>query len=256
MKYQTQVDLLDYGEYTEANGFIPRLWASRKIGYLLNQIRYQGENQEWVDAVIELSLRYGIITPYTSFLVVENDLFTEEGWDQAAEEIREYSSGPAVGADAVEKAEAESNLRSAESVPQPALPNQSYDGISVEPVLKYVGEKTFYLRDGTWVDSLYDGSKMDPIRIGFGDDVYFELLETRPEWGKYLALGESVIFVIDGQAYQIDPGEDGVTRLPSGLRGEQFNSRDEGSMSRKLPSLCSLPLLVGLALLGLAKGLI
>jgi len=50
--------------------FIPRLWATRKIGYLLTQIRLHGERREWVDAIIALSIRYGIITPYTSFLPV------------------------------------------------------------------------------------------------------------------------------------------------------------------------------------------
>lgn len=253
--FQTQVDILDHGEYADANGFIPRLWASRKIGYLLNQIRYQGENQEWVDAVIELSLRYGIITPYTSFLVVENDLFTDEGWDQAAEEIREYSSGPAVGADAVDKAEAESNLRAAESVPQPSLPLETFGDYISEPILKYVGDKTFYFRDGVWIDSLFDTSKMDPIKIGFGDDIYFEILETRSEWGKYLALGESVIFVIDGQAYQIIAGEGGVNSLPDEVSLKTNSSGiDNGPSPGILSSLCSIPFLFGLAILGIGKG--
>jgi Ca-activated chloride channel family protein len=50
---------------------IPRLWATRKIGYLLNQIRLQGATQEIIDQIVRLSIRYGIITPYTSYLVTE-----------------------------------------------------------------------------------------------------------------------------------------------------------------------------------------
>ena len=38
--------------------FLPRLWATRKIGYLLNQIRLSGENPEWVQAIVDLSVRY------------------------------------------------------------------------------------------------------------------------------------------------------------------------------------------------------
>ncbi|HID89999.1 MAG TPA: VWA domain-containing protein, partial [Anaerolineae bacterium] len=38
--------------------FIPRLWATRKIGHLLTQIRLHGERKEWVDAIVELSVRY------------------------------------------------------------------------------------------------------------------------------------------------------------------------------------------------------
>ena len=50
---------------------IPRLWATRKIGYLLNQVRLHGPDQETVDQIVRLSIRYGIVTPYTSYLVTE-----------------------------------------------------------------------------------------------------------------------------------------------------------------------------------------
>ena len=50
-------------------GFLPRLWATRKIGYLLSQIRLHGSDEELVDEIVDLSLRYGVMTPYTSFLV-------------------------------------------------------------------------------------------------------------------------------------------------------------------------------------------
>ena len=52
--------------------FIPRMWAKRKVGYLLDEIRRNGEQQELVDEVITLSKRFGIMTPYTSFLVVDD----------------------------------------------------------------------------------------------------------------------------------------------------------------------------------------
>src|SRR5262249_12931057 len=53
------------------NSFIPRLWASRKIGYLLEEIRLHGESAELKDEVIRLSKEHGILTPYTAFLVEE-----------------------------------------------------------------------------------------------------------------------------------------------------------------------------------------
>ena len=52
--------------------FIPRMWANRKVGFLLDEIRRNGEQQDLVDEVIRLSKRFGIMTPYTSFLVVED----------------------------------------------------------------------------------------------------------------------------------------------------------------------------------------
>jgi len=52
--------------------FIASLYAHRKIGYLLDQIRLHGENKELEDEVVRLSLAYGIETPYTSYLVLES----------------------------------------------------------------------------------------------------------------------------------------------------------------------------------------
>ncbi len=55
------------------NTFIPRLWATRRVGFLLDEIRLRGENAELKDEVIRLSKEYGIMTPYTSYLVLEDD---------------------------------------------------------------------------------------------------------------------------------------------------------------------------------------
>ena len=53
--------------------FVPRLWAQKKINYLMGQIQIYGEKQELVDQVIDLSLRYGILTPYTAFISNPNN---------------------------------------------------------------------------------------------------------------------------------------------------------------------------------------
>ena len=55
------------------NEFLPGLWARRKVGYLLDQIRLKGENQELVDEVVRLAKHYGIVTPYTSYLIVPDE---------------------------------------------------------------------------------------------------------------------------------------------------------------------------------------
>ena len=58
--------------------FIPRLWATRRVGFLLEEIRHRGENAELKDEVTDLAKQYGIVTPYTSFLVTEDQpLMTE-----------------------------------------------------------------------------------------------------------------------------------------------------------------------------------
>ncbi len=84
--------------------FIARLWATRRIGDLLNSIRLNGENTELVDSVVKLSVRYGIITPYTSFLIDEDDILTaqkggnraEAAFEQQAQTLSTDKTGSAI----------------------------------------------------------------------------------------------------------------------------------------------------------------
>jgi Ca-activated chloride channel family protein len=58
------------GKTGAGKAFVADLWARRKVGYLLEQIRSHGEQKELVDEVVRLAKKHGITTPYTSYLVV------------------------------------------------------------------------------------------------------------------------------------------------------------------------------------------
>ena len=62
-----------FPEAEDSNPFIATLWANRKVGYLLENIRQKGANKELEDEVIRLAREFGIVTPYTSYLVVEDE---------------------------------------------------------------------------------------------------------------------------------------------------------------------------------------
>jgi len=178
--------------------FIPRLWATRKIGYLLSQIRLHGESKELVDEIVSLSVRYGIITPYTSFLVGETErALTEAGREGIVEkEVQIMASpAPAYGANAVEKSIAQESLRGADTAAAPTAAE-----------VKHVGDKAFVLHDGVWTDTLYEPDRMETVKVGFGTGGYFDLLAAQPGWGKYLALGQHVIVVLEGRAYEVTEG--------------------------------------------------
>jgi len=65
------------------NDFLAHMWATRKVGYLLDNIRLNGEDAELRDEVITLGRRYGIVTPYTSYLVTEDTAVPNRmGWNQ------------------------------------------------------------------------------------------------------------------------------------------------------------------------------
>src|SRR4029077_14548395 len=55
----------------ETNGFVEKLWATRRIGETIDELDLKGHNQELVNEMVQLSIRHGIITPYTSFLAEE-----------------------------------------------------------------------------------------------------------------------------------------------------------------------------------------
>jgi Ca-activated chloride channel family protein len=68
---------LNFPEKTQSDtgkDFVEPLWARRKVGYLLDQIRVNGEKKELIEEVVSLAKRYGIATPYTSYLVVPDSV--------------------------------------------------------------------------------------------------------------------------------------------------------------------------------------
>jgi Ca-activated chloride channel homolog len=64
---------VSFSDETIEHDFIPRLWATRRVGYLLEEIRLHGENAEIKEEVTELARKYSIVTPYTAYLIVEDE---------------------------------------------------------------------------------------------------------------------------------------------------------------------------------------
>jgi len=64
---------VDFPRTDDDHEFIPRLWATRRVGYLMDEIRLHGENAELRDEVTDLARKYGIVTPYTAYLIVEDE---------------------------------------------------------------------------------------------------------------------------------------------------------------------------------------
>jgi len=58
-------------ERTRDYEFVEKLWAVRRVGFLIDQIDLNGQSKELTDELLSLSTKYGILTPYTSFLADE-----------------------------------------------------------------------------------------------------------------------------------------------------------------------------------------
>jgi Ca-activated chloride channel family protein len=64
------VKLAEAGE-GHSQDFVETLWAVRRVGFLIDQIDLHGSSKELTDELVELSKKYGILTPYTAFLADE-----------------------------------------------------------------------------------------------------------------------------------------------------------------------------------------
>jgi Ca-activated chloride channel family protein len=173
----------------ETFNFLPRLWATRRIGYLIEEIRLQGSNQELADEIRRLGLKYGIVTPYTSFLVTEREA---QALDAAAPAAREAILGGVVGGvGAVRAAKATQTLKLEDRAAQ----------VSSERIL-YKDDKTFYLKDGVWTDSEYkEGAPATEVK--FNSDAFYTLIAEKPGIAKYLSAGSKLVVVYKGVNYRI-----------------------------------------------------
>ncbi|HWQ05405.1 MAG TPA: VIT domain-containing protein [Longilinea sp.] len=177
---------------------LPRLWATRKIGALLTQTRLKGPDQESIDQIVRLSIRYGIVTPYTSYLVTEDMPLGEASQrDLADQSYQQLQAMPtaASGAGAVNKAAEEGALSAAQSAP--ALSEEDSQSV------RLAGSRTFVLKDGIWYDTAFDPTKMVPKQIQFLSAEYFALADSQPDLGAALALGSRMVIVAQDQAYEV-----------------------------------------------------
>ena len=202
---------------------LPKLWATRKIGFLIDDARRANRplDGEVRDEILKLAGQYGIVTPLTAALVTEdqplsgpigmlgdvpgrradNNIFRGDARDNSGgfggggrarvgAGVAAFDAQTGAGAVAASKATAQ--LREGYAAP---LQNAS---------VKTSGGKTFVLRDGVWTDSAYDAAKFPaPQVIKFGSDAYFDLLQNK-QLAQWLSVGEAVVWVNNGVAVRVE----------------------------------------------------
>jgi Ca-activated chloride channel family protein len=194
------------------NDFLPRLWATRRVGWLMEQIRLNGEQPELRDEIVDLGTRYGIVTPYTSYLALEPNAVVG-GVTAARRDNRGFLSGERMkNAPQPAPPPKAADVRITTGQAAVALSKQARAQLEVDRIekgtasssTKNVAGKTFYLRDGVWIDSEFKtGSTLPETVVKFGSDEYFALLKQKPRLGEYMSLGEQVIVVFEGRIYKV-----------------------------------------------------
>ncbi len=214
---------LDFPMRAVKNDFLPRLWATRRVGWLIEQIRSNGEQKELCDEVVDLGTRYGIVTPYTSYLATDGsereerrasaNQQTTESVDSSISNLplngrsisrislpmlKSASSEPLSGQRAIRASKEAKKKQTAETV-------ISEDDETIKTgAVKKVGAKTFYLENDVWIDSEFkEESKMPETKLVFASEEFFNLINRETELAQFFSLGEQVIVIWKGKIYRI-----------------------------------------------------
>ncbi len=216
--------------------FVEKIWAMRRIGFLLDQMQLHGETQEIKDEIIRLSRDYGILTPYTSFLADERTKLSSSTdihgkFGRRVEEAKQADTGVAGQMDADTRSQLRSAGEASGGAAAQAAPasrpgesesvnivgkskKDNYEAEKSETAggVRQVGNQAIYQRGKLWIAA--NASHLDPEKdaekikmIERFSDEYFALAKgnTAAE-NQMLATqrdNEEMLITLRGQAYRI-----------------------------------------------------
>ncbi|MFH0975456.1 MAG: VIT domain-containing protein [Spirochaetota bacterium] len=226
-RYEYKVNFT--GKENVKNDFIPYLWAARYVGYLLDQIRLNGEDKELVGEVTEIARKYGIVTPYTSYLILEDERKRISGGELKEDDQTIGNIAPKVK-DMAKRSEMEYRAMTQKSGAASVLPSQEFQALnnavrvsdaqqSISRIgfagkpgeaqgqagqVKNIQGRAVYNAGGYWIDSKIQTKKRDKsVQLRFAGKEYFDLLKNRPEVAEFYSLGKKIRFVIDDTVYEV-----------------------------------------------------
>jgi len=230
---QTFTYKMRFEDRAPTNDFVPRLWATRRVGFLLDEIRLHGETAELRDEATDLARKFGIVTPYTAYLIVEDE--ARRDVPTGARSLQQMSAdAPALagvakawagfkdkkeGDDGVANARSQNLFKYAEQAQASITAGaaESSRGLQLTPAAapaetdrvtqytqqsKFVNGRTFFQNGKQWVDGNAQNARKRE-HIQFNSEAYFDLLKQYPEAAPWLALGPNVLLALDDTAYEI-----------------------------------------------------
>lgn len=217
----------DLNKASVKHSYVPRLWAMRKIGTLIDEIRQSGADggepsTELVDEVIRLSTEFGILTEYTAFLAAEkNDMIAGEFGEIPAQVRSSPSAGRGLARRAVRgrlddragRAGLSQELNAKQQVGavrlntrnrmQYAAGDTENLGLATFVSVRQNADMTLYRRGDRWLDArLLETPDAEPeVTIEFGSDEYFAMAEQLAAAGRQsvLAVAGDVYLLLDGR---------------------------------------------------------
>jgi len=200
---------LDFPVRSEDNDFLPRLWASRRVGWLVEEIRNNGETKELRDEVVELGTRYGIVTPYTSYLATDGT-FEMNARDSRGAVVSapksEAKMRASSGADAVQMSVQQNAMKENRSLGASSRKKDAEEQVIVRNTDsdRFVANRSFYRQGNVWMDSDFKSEqKLPETNIKFASDEYFDLINREKGIAQYFAIGEEVVVVWKNRVYRV-----------------------------------------------------
>ncbi len=247
---QTFTFAIEFPERETQHDFVPRIWAARKIGYLLDELAVKGRNPELIDEIVRLSKQFGVLTEFTAFLVTEPTIPLAALRDRAERELHlaeAYRTGAwavaqALNRQILQRATTNYDLAMGQQAPMrtiapaaPAMGGWGGFGGALRPPgatgstgaqvivgrtgevqfitgMQVVSDRTFAQQGKQWVDLRFDPQKHQVIKIQQFSKAVLQLVQIRPDLAKFVSLGDEVIIVADDKlAVQI--GTEGKAEL-------------------------------------------
>jgi Ca-activated chloride channel family protein len=213
---------------TVAHGFVPRLWASRQIAFLVDELRQKGGDlgaalrpgvdpfadpalRELRDEILRLSTRFGVLGEYTAFLATEGSRLDD--WSALTQACQDSLAGRAIatrsGLAACNQGDNLWAMKSqAVANPYNAFLDHELKVVTTTAV-QQVCDRAFLRRGNRWIDgNAVVARKLEPDRrVEVGTAGYFELVrrleaERRPG---VLSIGGEILLELDGQNVLVVP---------------------------------------------------
>ncbi|NLF33009.1 MAG: VWA domain-containing protein, partial [Planctomycetes bacterium] len=234
---------LDARSDDAGRAYLPRVWAMRRVGWLMDQIALHGENDELTDELVALSKAYGIMTPYTSFLADETvDLGDKEALVVRGRHSVDRGLSAETGWRGQQNAAVRQELRYAARAPSGMygpMPSTAPEGAGmygpgntviggldldayesgqgqVVAGVRTIANQTMYRRGNQWftpdlAEVKADDASANVVTVRQFDDRYFALIRrNNTAFNALLAsqqAGEELLVKLEGQVYRILPAE-------------------------------------------------
>jgi len=210
----------DFPSVSSSNEFIPRLWASRRIGDLTRQIRLEGANDGLMREVRDLGLKYGILTEYTSYLVQEPNVAVRPDQNQpmldaaasrsgAAMQLMAPPAAPAAqtGKVAFERAKESGRMSHATTLSEAdAAAEDKFEALRAsDSELRRAGGRMFRRQAGVWTDITHADS-LRVLAVAPFSPAYFAVVHALPELTASLQVENPVLVAGKRASLKVETG--------------------------------------------------